>query len=150
MAVEIHVFQVTIPAGTLKGTPQKTTLTMPPREVNKVVIRVPPGPRGEVGFALGSSGVAVFPREAGTFVVTDDEVIPWDVESQWNSGSWQLFGYNTGSFDHTIEIRFHVSLTGGTDQGPQPLAVTGPAAAVAPALTPALPGLSLPPPPGPP
>lgn len=121
MAREIHVFHVTIPLSTPKSAPQVTSMTMPARRVDEVEIRVPPGPRGEVGFSLGSSGVAVIPIEAGTFIVTNDEVIRWPLEEFWDSGGWELHAYNTGSNPHTIEIRFLVSII-------QPLAPGGQAA----------------------
>lgn len=110
MAREIYAFHVTVPINTPAATPQVTNLTMPQRQVDRVEVRVPPGPRGEVGFALGSSGVAVIPLQANTYIVTDNEALGWDLEDFWTSGGWQAFLYNTGAFSHTIEIRFLVSL----------------------------------------
>ena len=83
---------------------------MPPRLVNQVEIRVPPGPRGELGFALGAAGQPVIPRAAGTFVVTDDERIEWPLEGQIDSGAWECFTYNTGALPHTVYLRFLVSV----------------------------------------
>lgn len=110
MAIEVYDFSVTVPAGTAQATPQVSNLSMPPRVVTDVEIRVPPGPRGLVGLALGAAGVPVIPRLAGQWIVTDDEVIRWPLEGQITSGAWQLRAYNTGSFAHTLHVRFLVRL----------------------------------------
>lgn len=110
MAEEIYEFQVATPAGTPQATPLVTQLPMPPRLVSQVEIRVPPGPRGELGFALGAAGQPVIPRAAGTFVVTDDERIVWPLEGQIDSGAWECFTFNTGAFAHTVYLRFLVSM----------------------------------------
>jgi hypothetical protein len=123
MAREVQRFSVTIPAGTPRLGALAFPLAMPTRIVVEVEIVVPPGPRGEVGFQLGSGGLQIVPATPGQFVVTDNEVIHWPLESQITSGAWQLIGYNTGSFDHTLEIRFLVDLVPlpGEPAGFQPI-----------------------------
>ena len=110
MAREVRRFPVTIPAGTAKASPQTTNLSFPFRVVRELEVRIPPGPRGEVGFAIGGSGQPVIPVEAGAYLVTDDEIIRWPLDGFWDSGSWQMRAYNTGRFDHTLEVRFLVDL----------------------------------------
>lgn len=121
MAREIRRFTVTVPAGTAIATPQVTNLIMPSRVVREVEVVVPPGPRGEVGFALGAAGVAVIPINAGAWLVTNDEVIRWPLEGFWDSGSWQIRAYNTGRYVHTLEVRFLVDLVGGAGGVSQPI-----------------------------
>lgn len=121
MAREIRRFTVATPAGTAIAAPLVTNLTMPARVVREVEVVVPPGPRGELGFALGAAGVAVIPVNAGAWLVTNDEVIRWPLEGFWDSGSWQLRSYNTGRYVHTLEIRFLVDLVGGVDRLAQPI-----------------------------
>lgn len=135
MAREVRRFGVTIPAGTTKASGFTADLSFPQRVVRRIEIRVPPGPKGEVGFRLGAAGVQVIPSEAGAYVITDDELIPWDLEGLWDSGSWTLFAYNTGRYPHTLEFRFLVDLVGGVNPTVQPIdpgllaavAVSGPA-----------------------
>ena len=110
MAREVQRFSVTIPAGTLKTAPVQINLAMPARIVEEVEIVVPPGPRGEVGFQLGTSGSQIIPITPGQFVVTDNEVIHWPLEGQIDSGAWQMIAYNTGAFNHTLAVRFLVTL----------------------------------------
>jgi hypothetical protein len=110
MAVEIHQFTVTIPKGTLPTTPAIFNLTMPSRVVEEVDVRVPPGPRGEVGWALGASGLAVLPFEPGAFMVADGETVTWPLSEQIDSGAWQMIAYNTGSFNHKLYVTFKTRL----------------------------------------
>lgn len=106
MAREIRSFAVTIPANTPIANNFTADLSFPPRIVEEIEVEVPPGPRGEVGFSIGSSGVPIIPFQPGVFIITDNEIIHWPVQDQHDSGSWTFFGYNTGSFPHTLYVRF--------------------------------------------
>lgn len=118
MAVEVRTFDVTIPAGTLPSAPAVTQMRFPVRVVDEVEVLVPPGPRGEVGFRIGSSGTQLIPFQPGNWLVTDNETLHIPLEDQHDSGSWEFTGYNTGLFAHTIEVRFLVSLPGQQKAGP--------------------------------
>jgi hypothetical protein len=120
LARELQAFDITTPAGTAKATPQVTNLSLGSRAVREVRVLIPPGPRGEVGFALGSSGVMVIPINPGQFVVTDDEHISLPLEGLWDSGSWQITTYNTGHYPHTLTFSFLVDPAAGPDQGSVP------------------------------
>ncbi len=123
MAREVYRFSVTVPHGTAVASPQVTALALPPREISRVEVKVPPGPHGLVGFQLGSGGVQMVPVNAGAFVTADGEVLSWDLEGQITSGAWQLIAYNLGSFDHTLEVRLFAAPVAGAGAllGPQPL-----------------------------
>jgi hypothetical protein len=111
MAEEVRQYNVTIPAGTAQNAGFRQAISMPTRIVEQIDIVVPPGPRGEVGFTIGSSGVQIIPAQYGTYIVTDNEVIHFPLTDQIDSGGWEFFGYNTGIYDHTIYIRFLVTPT---------------------------------------
>ena len=108
MASEVQGFAVTVPAGTTQANPLVSALAMPPRTIRRIEWTVPPGPRGVLGWAIGAAGVPVIPRNAGAWIVADGVDRGWDFETPVNSGAWQFFGYNTGSFDHTVYLRFLV------------------------------------------
>lgn len=112
MAQEIREFTFTIPAGTPIATPVNTPLSMPARVVQQINIRIPPGPRGNMGFQIGSTNVQIIPATPGTWVIRDDDVIEWPLANQIDSGSWEAFGYNTGIYPHTIYISFLVAVPG--------------------------------------
>ena len=107
MATEVHEFPIVVPAGTSRTAPLTFSLPMPPRTVERIVVDVPPGPRGEVGWAIGAAGVSILPAEAGAFIVTDNREVDWPLEQQVDSGAWQLFAYNTGAFNHALYVRIH-------------------------------------------
>jgi hypothetical protein len=107
-ATELRTFEVTIPAGTAKASPQVSALTMPARIVEHAEVRIPPGPNGSVGWALGAAGQRVYPYGQDTWVVADNETIPIPVDGAIESGAWQLQAYNTGRWDHTLYLRFRV------------------------------------------
>lgn len=108
MADETYAFLVNTPIGTALASPLVTNLTMPARTVRSIEVRIPPGPNGELGFAIGMNGVSVVPVTPGTWIVTSDEVKSWDVTLGLNSGAWQCLSYNTGDYPHAIQIIFHV------------------------------------------
>lgn len=110
MAREVHEFPVSIPAGTPITAPLTFNLPMPPRIIDEVQVQVPPGPRGEVGFAIGQAGVPIFPFESGAYVVTDNELVSWPLEDANTSGAWQIIAYNSGAFNHTLYVRFFARL----------------------------------------
>lgn len=110
MAYDIQRFAATIPAGTLQSAPITINLTMPARIVTAVTIIVPPGPRGEVGFALAAVGVQYIPSNANGFIVADNQRIDWALDNVIESGAWQLIGYNTGLYPHTLQVIFQCNL----------------------------------------
>lgn len=106
MAISVTALTATIPASTAKATPFTVALTIGSNVVNKIRWRVPPGPRGNLGWYLSMGGVQVLPDDKGAFVVADDEYDDWEIEGLPDSGAWQLTGYNTGTYDHTVYLYF--------------------------------------------
>lgn len=133
---EIRLFVATAPLGTAQATPVTVSLAMPPRVVNHIRVRIPPGHNGTTGFAIGSAGNPIFPSNAGQFIIGSDEVMDWDLEGQINSGAWEIRMYNTGKFDHAFYLQFDVTLPDlpGVNTGvvAPPVSVTSPVAPVAP------------------
>lgn len=121
MADEIRSYAVTITAGTPIAAPQVTNLPMPARIPIRVRVRIPPGPSGVVGWAIGAAGVQVLPWNVGQWIVGNDEAIEWDLSGQISSGAWQLRAYNLGVYDHTLYVTFSLDL-------PQKVGSLGPSA----------------------
>lgn len=108
MATEYRRFTVTIPAGTAVAAGFTADLSFPARIVSQINIRVPPGPRGEVGVGIGNSGVITVPYGNSQYIVTDDEDLQFPLDQAIESGSWTFFGYNTGQYNHTISVLFYL------------------------------------------
>lgn len=110
MARQIYGFSVTTPAGTSQATPQSVDLVLPPLNVDFVRIRIPPGPSGHLGFYLGMGGGQVIPYQLGEWVTPDGEVITETLDDFVDSGDWQFVSYNTGTYDHTVQLSFGLSV----------------------------------------
>lgn len=110
MAEDVRTFAVTTAANTPILTPTTTPLTMPARIVRSVRIRIPPGPRGNLGFRLSLAGSPILPSNGGAFIVADDEAIDWALSNQPDSGAWQIQTYNTGINPHTLYVTFQLDL----------------------------------------
>lgn len=121
MSQLVYGFVVTVPAGTEKAGNWTQDVSFASAVVNTIEVRVPPGPRGNMGFAIGSGGTAVMPFNAGEWIVTDDEKITWGVDDQFDSGAWQVLAYNLGRYDHALYIRFLCDPTAGRAGQTSPL-----------------------------
>ena len=106
MAQVVRRFTATFPAGTAKATPVTVNMNFPPMEVEEIEVVVPPGPLGQMGFKIGQAGNQVFPFTPDDYIVTDNETLKWPIEGANTSGAWQVIGYNVGTFNHSIEVRF--------------------------------------------
>jgi len=116
MSIQVRAYQPVIPANTPIATPFTFAISFPAMNVDRIRVKIPPGPRGNVGFALGSSGQAVIPYQAGQWIIADNDDLVFELDDYWDSGSWTFFGYNLGQFAHTIYLTFELSLV------PQPTA----------------------------
>lgn len=135
MSHQYRNFTVTIPAGTPKTAPAVTDVSFPPFVVAGVRILVPPGPNGVMGFQVLSGGQQFLPWNLGEFLVTSNERLIF-VADQWpDTGSWQIAGYNTGQYPHTIYVTFELNPISVEPAGPGAVdlaALSSPAAELVP------------------
>lgn len=110
MAQEIRAAQATIPAGTPLSAPVTVGVGFPDRIVRSVRWRVPRGAGGLMGWQLTSDGVPVIPVVPGTWIVADDESDDWALDGYPTAGNWQVTGYNTGVYPHTVYLTFLLDL----------------------------------------
>ena len=111
---EVRAFTVTIPANTPATAPATTDITMPAREVAWVKWRVPPGPSGLMSWQLTMSGGQVVIPAGGGYITADDDGGTWEMFGQPDSGAWELTGYNTDIYDHSVYLYFGVTVPGQT------------------------------------
>lgn len=107
MADRIETPTITIPAGTTIAAPQTTALALRDAVLERIEVRIPPGPSGLVGFAFLHSGQQVIPFRGGDWVITDDESLDWSTENYPTGNKWSLRGYNTDIYPHTLYLRLH-------------------------------------------
>ena len=117
-AAEIRSFTATIPAGTTSDAPVTIDIPFPPRIVEAVTWQVPPGPSGLMGWRLTMSGGNAVIPSGGGWIIADDRVGTWPLHGYPDSGAWEVTGYNTDVYDHTVYLEFLLGLLGA---GPVPL-----------------------------
>lgn len=104
-----YTFAVTIPAGTLPSAPLVTPVQFETNTVRRIEWVFPGGCNGVVGIQVGARSVPVLPSNPGQFHIRSGAAEGIDVEELPNTGDWSIIGYNTGSFQHTIQVTFHVN-----------------------------------------
>lgn len=117
MPTEARHYQVTIPAGTPLAAPVTIDVSFPQMITDRVIWRVPRGPNGLMGWRLTSGGGQVIPKNQGAFIVADNQGGTWELAELHNTGAWQVTGYNTGAFNHSVFLEFHTRPI----QSPDPL-----------------------------
>lgn len=100
----LYTWQVTVPPATLPAAPQTTSLPIPSQQITSLVVRVPPGPRGCVGFQVTYARSQAFPYTVGTWVIVDNDAVEFDPPGNLTSGDWGIVAYNTGVFPHTLYV----------------------------------------------
>jgi hypothetical protein len=107
----VYTFPVTIPAGTPQATPLATATTFEPNVVERIDWLFPHGCNGHVGIQIGARSNPVLPPVKGQWFLRSGSAGGVDVQDVPVTGDWSVIGYNTGSFDHTIQVAFHVHRT---------------------------------------
>lgn len=123
MADEILQFACTIPAGTLKSAPVTIPMAMTLYDVESVDVEVPSGPAGLMGFYLAIGAEPWIPHAQNSWIVWDNQSKNWPLSNQPTSYGWNLVGYNTGKYNHTITVRFHVTSVSPSPSAP-PASIT--------------------------
>jgi hypothetical protein len=106
MAFQAFSFVVTIPPSTPSSAPLTTNLAVGTDPVVRIRWRVPPGPRGHMSFAIAQSGVFVIPSQLGAYITADNEFDDFTSQDLPETGAWQLIGFNTGTFAHSVYLQF--------------------------------------------
>lgn len=106
MANRFEYTTVTIPANTAITTPVRIVPTFEDGAVVRLEQRWPPGPSGLVGLRIGHSGQVIIPYAGSDWLITDNEVIIWDIEGFPEAAAWFVDGYNTDVVPHTIYFRW--------------------------------------------
>lgn len=131
MADRIETPAITVPAGTLDTAPQTTALTLRDAVLERIEVRIPPGPSGLVGFAFLHSGQQVIPFVVGQWIIADNESLDWPVENYPTGNKWSVRAYNTDVYDHTLYLRLHFrELSQPILGAPQPILIVSQSASV--------------------
>lgn len=111
MAQDIQHFTATIPAGTPAVSPVTVNVAIPVRVVKQIDWKVPPGHMGTMSFLLAMGGAPVLPvSQQHVYITADGKDGSWVLDGYPDSGAWQVIGYNTGTFPHSVLLTFHCDL----------------------------------------
>lgn len=135
MGHQYRQFDVTIPTGTTKAAPTVTDVSFPPFVVAQIRVLVPPGPNGVMGFQILSGGQQFLPWNLGEWLVTSNERLIFAADQWPDTGDWQIAGYNTGLYSHTIYVTFELTPLAIAEAGPAAVdlaALSNPAAEIIP------------------
>lgn len=121
MAREVRQYTATIPAGTAVATPVTVSVAFPPRIVRTVDWRIPPGAQGVMGWRLAMGGVQVVPTSSDSWVIDNGTSGTFTMDGYPDSGAWQVIGYNTGVYAHSVYLTFHVDLIVRPNPRPAPI-----------------------------
>lgn len=108
MAIRVLPFAVTIPAGTPETAPATVPIDLDGWVVQRLDLDVPAGPAGLMGFQIYNNGVPWIPYGPGEWIIWDDAKDSYYLEDQPTASGWAVVGYNTGTYDHQVTVRFHV------------------------------------------
>jgi hypothetical protein len=106
VAQRIETPVVTVAAGVAIAAPTTTALSLRDAILERVEVKVPPGPSGVLGFRILHSGQTVIPFRSADWIIADDETLAWDVEGYPTGSKWSVQAYNTGIYPHSLYFRF--------------------------------------------
>lgn len=104
MSDAVQAFPITVPNTTPIALEFPTPLGL--SDVQDILVVVPPGPAGLVGFQIWSGGSPVYPIDESTYFVFDDYTYEQIVSSQIKTGQWSIFAYNNDVFDHSFTVYY--------------------------------------------
>ena len=111
MATDIQHFTATVPTGSTPASPAVITINIPVRIVRQIDWKVPPGHMGTMSFLLAMGGVPVLPVSGQfTFITADGKDGTWHLSDYPDSGAWQVIGFNSGAFPHSVLLTFHTDV----------------------------------------
>lgn len=112
MADRIEITTVTIPANTVIASFQTTQADFQNGRVDRLEVRIPPGPSGLVGFRVAHSGQVIIPRRGDEWFVTDNDKLDWDLSNYPTGNAWEIDAYNIDVYEHRIFFWWHITELG--------------------------------------
>lgn len=104
MSDAVASFSITIPPQSVNLPPFACPIGF--SDVQDILVVVPAGCAGNVGFQIWAGGSPAYPQEQSQFFIFDDYTYDQLVSSQINSGDWAIVAYNNDQFQHTLQVYF--------------------------------------------
>jgi hypothetical protein len=105
---QVHQLKVVTAPGSTQSSYQVNTWSLSWAWLDRIVIHVPPGHKGQTGIVIVYQGTQVIPWEAGSWLVRDGSTIeaPW--QDQVMPWGLTVRTYNTGRVTHTFHLLAYV------------------------------------------
>jgi hypothetical protein len=123
MTDAVAAFPILIPPSTV--TPILFPCKLGWSNVEDIIVSVPPGCAGNVGFQIWAGGTTLYPIEPGQYFVFDDYPYVQKALQSYNAGQWAISAYNLDFYQHTLQAYFrfnYVTLSPSLSSG-QPVSV---------------------------
>lgn len=105
----VYESQFTVPAGTAIATPASQAVVLEDANLDTVRVLVPDGHSGLTGLRITAGGTQILPINAGTWIISNDEIFDWPADDEVTANGLSLAGYNLDIYPHTFYLRFQVS-----------------------------------------
>lgn len=109
MAQRVIPLTCVVPANTPANTPVSFPLSFPAADIERIDVRIPPGPNGLVGFSINNGGGNFIPEGDGNWIIGNDDYIQWPLSDAPNNGNWEIVAYNTDVLSHTLYLYFNIN-----------------------------------------
>lgn len=103
MASWFEAFTVTFNAGTDTTVPVAFSRDV---RVDKIEIQFPSGSNGKLAIQIRAAQQQVIPPVGGQFITASGVFLDWPIDDLLDTQQWSIRGNNTGTFNHTIYVRF--------------------------------------------
>lgn len=114
-ADRVEMRQVTVAANTTQAAAVETDLSFPAGWVQELEIVIPDGHAGLTGIAIAQAHQVTIPAAGLVWIVSNDEVIRWELKDTLGSGQWSAFTYNLDTVNpHSFYIRFLIREAAGS------------------------------------
>lgn len=78
-------------------------------QVDRIETLFPSGSNGKLSIQILLARQQVIPPVTGQFIVASGESLSWPLTDLLAVQQWSIRGVNTGTFSHTVYLRFHCS-----------------------------------------
>lgn len=107
--IRVYEVQFTVPASTGVAAPVSQPVVLEDALLQTVRVLVPGGHSGLTGLRITWGGTQLLPINAGTWIISDNEILDWPMNDEVTANGLSLTGYNTDIFPHTFYLRFTIS-----------------------------------------
>lgn len=105
----LYYLVFTVPAGTPIASPFSAQWPLEDNYLIRIDARIPPGPSGSMGFRILWSQQQIVPWGNLSWLIANDESIPWESSTALTASALTVQGYNTGNFPHSVYLRALIS-----------------------------------------